>query len=112
MILKNTFVLLMFLLVGCSTNDRYDWGNTQNELLSLSLNSSSNEDAITLLVNHLNKAEGSEKKVAPGLYAELGTLYYQNGEYKNALHYYQKERVTWPESAIFMDKLISNIKDM
>jgi len=53
--------------------------------------------------------EAGRQKVAPGLYAELGTLYLQAGESAKAKSYYTKERDAWPESRGLMTAMIENI---
>ena len=58
---------------------------------------------------HISKMESSNQKVAPGLYAELGTLYLQAGDANKAIAMYTKEREVWPESRGLMDALITNL---
>ena len=57
----------------------------------------------------IQSQEHQSQKVAPGLYAELGTLYYQSGDNGRARTLYERERTTWPESKALMDALIANI---
>jgi len=59
---------------------------------------------------HIGAMEKSNQKVAPGLYAELGTLYLQTGSSDLAISYYTKERSAWPESRTLMTALIQNIE--
>ena len=47
--------------------------------------------------------------IPPGMYAELGTLYLQEGLTDKARIYYAKERDTWAESKTLMDLLIKNL---
>ena len=54
--------------------------------------------------------EGSGQKVAPGLYAELGTLYLQLGSAEKAIAMYKKERDAWPESKGLMTAMIQNLE--
>ena len=58
---------------------------------------------------HVAKMEQSKQKIAPGLYAELGTLYLQAGDPTKAIAMYTKERDAWPESRGLMDALINNV---
>ena len=58
---------------------------------------------------HIAKMEQSQQKTAPGLYAELGTLYLQAGDSTKAVAMYTKERDAWPESKGLMDALINNV---
>jgi hypothetical protein len=45
----------------------------------------------------------------PGFHAHLGNLYYQMGKSDLALQEFQKEKAQFPESAVFMDRLIANL---
>jgi hypothetical protein len=57
----------------------------------------------------LSCTSASKQKIAPGLYAELGTLYLQAGDATKAVAMYTKEREVWPESRGLMDALINNV---
>jgi hypothetical protein len=54
--------------------------------------------------------EKSGQKVAPGLYAELGTLYLQGGSSDKARVMYSRERDTWPESKGLMTAMIQSLE--
>lgn len=61
------------------------------------------------LEKHISSVEQSKQKVAPGLYAELGTLYLQQGNTGKAVDLYSKERDSWPESKGLMNAMIDNV---
>ncbi len=63
----------------------------------------------TGLETHIAQMEKSMQKVAPGLYAELGTMYLQAGDSTKAVAMYTKERDAWPESRGLMESLIRNV---
>jgi len=87
----------------------YKWGS-YDEMLYQSYKSPEKSDAFReSLELHLTKMEQSQQKVAPGLYAELGTLYLQAGDRGKAVSFYIKERDAWPESKGLMETLITNI---
>ncbi|MNE50870.1 hypothetical protein D3C77_337030 [compost metagenome] len=44
------------------------------------------------------------------MHAELGYLYLEEGDSTAALQHFQQERVLFPESARFMDRVISQIE--
>jgi hypothetical protein len=94
------------LLAGCSgTNTLYEWGSYQPALV----NYKKNADKAAFeeeLRESIAKAEKSNR-VPPGLYAELGYLLYEQGEEADAAEYFAKERDTYPESAVLMNKLIA-----
>ena len=73
---------ILFLLTGCVQN-KYNWNGYD--------------------------LEKEKQIVPPGLYAELGTLYLQEGDAEKAKKYYAKERDAWPESKTLMDTLIKNL---
>ena len=105
--LKCFFTLAATLLMsGCAAPGLYQWGN-YNMLLYQSYKSPEKVEALRQgLEVHVAKMEASALKVAPGLYAEIGTLYLQSGDGDKAISYYNKERNVWPESRALMDALI------
>jgi len=87
----------------------YQWGGYDAMLYQSYKNP---EKVIALragLESHIAQMELSKQKVAPGLYAELGTIYLQEGDSTKAVAMYTKERDAWPESRGLMDGLIKNI---
>lgn len=54
----------------------------------------------------INTSESNNQRVAPGLYAELGQLYYQLGQKEKAIGYLEKEKTTYPESSKFIDRIL------
>ncbi len=96
-------------LTGCA-NRLYQWGDHHsfNSLLYQSYNNPDKTLAFRQgLEHHISEMEKSKQKVAPGLYAELGTLHLQAGEADKAIAMYTKERDAWPESRLLMDALIN-----
>ncbi|MBP6008882.1 MAG: DUF4810 domain-containing protein [Rhodoferax sp.] len=102
--------LLCVLMTGCATRtDLYQWGGYDAMLYQ---SYKTPEKAVEFrqgLELHITKMEASNQKVAPGLYAELGTLYLQSGDNTKAVSMYKKERDAWPESSGLMDSLITNV---
>ncbi len=96
-------------LTGCATRSIYQWGGYDAMLYQ---SYKSPEKALEFrqgLELHIAKMEQSKQKTAPGLYAELGTLYLQAGDTTKAVAMYTKERDVWPESRGLMDSLINNV---
>lgn len=102
------------LFTGCATtsNSLYEWGQYDDKLYQSYAHPEKAEEFRLSLQAHINLMEASSKKVAPGLYAELGTLYLQSGDKKKALVAYDKERAAWPESRGLMDAMIKNLENM
>lgn len=98
------------LISGCaSKHTLYQWGDYDVLLYQSYKNPEKSEAFRQGLELHLMKMEQSQQKAAPGLYAELGTLYLQGGNRVKAVSFYTKERDAWPESRALMDALIKNI---
>lgn len=97
------------LLSGCVTR-QYEWDNYDSRLFSYYKDPTTANDFRVSLQLHLESLEAKNSKPPPGLYAELGTLYLERGDDKNAIAYYRKERDSWQESKYLMESLISTIE--
>lgn len=53
--------------------------------------------------------ESTSKRVPPGVYADLAYLMALNGKNKEAVVYLNKEKELYPESSLFIDKIVSKI---
>jgi hypothetical protein len=95
-------------LVGCASKNSqmYDWGG-YDVLLYRSYKEPATIDAtMQKLEAHVLALESRKQKVAPGMYADLGTMYLQAGNREKALINFAKERDAWPESRGLMDAMI------
>lgn len=98
-------------LSGCATNkSMYDWGGYDSLLYQSYKRPENVAENMHKLEAHILKLEQGKGKVAPGLYADLGTLFLQAGNREKALANFQKERDLWPESAGLMDAMIRNLQ--
>lgn len=97
-------------LTGCANRPSlYQWGS-YDAMLYQSYKDPEKVVALRAgLEAHIALMEQSKQKVAPGLYAELGTIYLQSGDATKATAMYTKERDAWPESRGLMDTLIKNV---
>lgn len=97
-------------LTGCANRSSlYQWGG-YDAMLYQSYKDPEKVIALrTGLELHITQMELSKQKIAPGLYAELGTIYLQAGDSNKAVAMYAKERDAWPESRGLMDTLINNV---
>lgn len=100
---------LALVLSGCATSTGlYNWGG-YDALLYKSYKSPETAEAnVQKLEAHVLSLEHAKQKVAPGLYADLGTMFLQAGNREKALLNFAKERDTWPESRALMDAMIKN----
>ena len=52
----------------------------------------------------------NEFRVPPGIYANLGYLSLKQNKFDEAVIYFNKEKQTYPQATVFMDKLIEKTK--
>jgi len=57
-----------------------------------------------------NTADSRSRRVAPGMYANLGYIYLKGGKTDKAIESFNKEKLIYPESAHFMDRMIKKIE--
>lgn len=103
---------LVGLLSGCATPTLYTWGHYE-ELVYVSYAAPgkvSPETQVEKLEQDYQKARATNKRMHPGFHAQLGYLYFQLGKADQALQEFATEKAEFPESAVFMDRLIANLK--
>ena len=98
------------LLAGCAAPSLYQWGGYDQALYAGYKDPAKMETMRLQLEKHISTMETSKQKVAPGLYAELGTLYLQSGASDKAIALYSQERAAWPESKGLMTAMIQNLE--
>lgn len=109
-------VFLGALAAGCASPSLYDWGNYDSLLYQSYKSPAAAADLKASLEARIAAAdqagESGLRRVPPGIYAELGTLYLQEGDAEKALALYRREREAWPESRGLMDAMIGNLERM
>jgi hypothetical protein len=95
-------------LSACVPQTRYHWGNYDNALYQHYKNPQDREVWAESLKTTILDAEQGGQKVPPGMYAEYGYALFEEGQGQAAVPWFQKEKATWPESAVLMDKMIRN----
>jgi hypothetical protein len=101
------------LLVGCAAAPKpiYHWGNYQQTVYQYHQGGKTSPDEqIAALKKCLEKTHATAKKVPPGLHAHLGLLYVNTGRTDLAFQEINQEKKLFPESAPYMDSLLSKIK--
>jgi len=104
-----TFIFTFLFLQGCAANRKYAWGNYDSTLYRHYKNPHDKAKNLDKLKEILEVAE-REDRVPPGLYAEYGYALYETGNISEAIINFEKEKAKWPESNIFMEKMIRNAK--
>ncbi len=107
--IRSILCVTLLLLSGCATR-MYEWNNYDMRLYQYYKDPASAEAFRIEMEAHLKDLEARNQRPAPGLYAELGTLYLQSGDKISAASYYGKERDAWPESRYLMDTLLTTLE--
>lgn len=94
-------------LTGCAAKTHYVWSDYDSKLYKYYQNPSERDEFVLQLKEVLDESESSGS-VPPGIYAEYGYMMYEQGNSLQAVMYYQKESDKWPESKVFMSKMIAN----
>lgn len=103
-------VSICALITACAAPSLYNWGGYDQALYAGYKDSAKMDELRVKLESHINAMESTQQKIAPGLYAELGTLYLQAGSKAKAVDLYKRERQAWPESTVLMTSLIENLE--
>lgn len=101
---------MVLVLSGCVAPTLYKWGGYDQGLYASYKDATKTEALRLQLEAHITEMEKTKQKVAPGLYAELGTLYLQSGSTEKARLLYSQERDAWPESKGLMTAMIQNLE--
>jgi hypothetical protein len=105
-----SLALIALALFGCKAQPIYDWGGYESLLYAGYKDPAKMEEMKLGLESHIAEMDESGQKIAPGLLAELGTLYLQSGSTDKAIFMYKRESDTWPESKDLMDTMIKNLE--
>ena len=104
--------LIMFIafgVLGCGTTTKYHWGHYEDSLYRYYKNPAEVEELAEALAEIIEKGE-RDGRVPPGIYADYGYLFLLTGNTGEAIIYFEKEKNTWPECSMLMDKMIATTK--
>ncbi len=105
------FLLLSVLVAGCTSNGIYSWGRYES-LLYASYSKpqeASAEMQVERMEADYKEACAKNQRVPPGFHAHLGHLYSQLGRLDDARKQFEAEKTEFPESAVFVDRLIAQL---
>jgi len=106
--------LISFVSTGCATAEKpmYIWGDYTSSLYKLKKDSSREnlEKHKEVLATILKESERNQIRVPPGVYAEYGYILMKEGRTDEALKYLDLEEKTYPESAVFIQRLKSKLR--
>lgn len=95
-------------VAACATPSRFEWGDYENSLYSFSKTPEARENYRKSLQVAIQRGEQS-KRLAPGMYAELGYLYLEDNNNAEAIASFEKEMTAFPESRIFLTSLVTRL---
>ncbi len=106
-------MLAAMAISGCASRraDLYNWGNYEDGIYAgyLARSDYPIEKEIGQLEQDYQETRSSNERVPPGWHAHLGYLYYQVGKVDQARQEFATEKASFPESAVFMDRLLNNL---
>jgi hypothetical protein len=100
------------LLAGCAaTPTLYHWGSYENLIYAsyIAPGKIAPETEVEKLEQDRQQALAAHRRLPPGWHAHLGTLYFQLGKADQARQELQSEKAEFPESAVFVDRLLANL---
>ncbi|HKD53970.1 MAG TPA: DUF4810 domain-containing protein, partial [Steroidobacteraceae bacterium] len=68
------------------------------------------QDEVNTLEKDYQQARATNTRMPPGWHAHLGYLYYELGQPEHARQELQTEEAEFPESQVFVDRLLTNLK--
>jgi hypothetical protein len=99
--------VLAWSLTGCVTNhQRYGWGSYDPSLYAYYKDPTKEAALAESLAAIISTADANHSLVPPGIYAEYGYLQLQEGKNLAAVELFKQEESHWPESKVFMDRMI------
>ena len=100
------------LLTACaSPKSLYAWGSYE-ELIYTSYAAPGNappEQQIEKLEQEYQRTRAGNTRVPPGWHAHLGYLYSEVGRFDQARQEFNTEKAEFPESSVFVDRLLANM---
>lgn len=105
-------IVLIALLAGCAAPTMYSWGCYEDLVYASYKNPGKvpPEMQIEQMEKDIQKARSKNKPLPPGYHAHLGHLYYQVGKMDAARQEFETEKAQFPESAVFMDRLLTRME--
>lgn len=95
---------------ACAPRPHYHWGQYDTALHRYYSNPQDRDAWVEALRTTILEAEQLGDKVPPGVCAEYGYALFEEGQAEASVPWFQREKDTWPESTVLMDKMIRNAK--
>jgi hypothetical protein len=108
-----SIVLALHFTTACaSEKSLFHWGHYQDSVYDMCHSGGTFDltQDIQLLSQDIARAQAEGMRVAPGVHAHLGYLYYLSGNTGATLQQFNAEKELYPESATFIDGMIRRLK--
>jgi hypothetical protein len=105
-------LLASSILSGCTTtHGLYQWGSYESQIYSAYAEPGSTppETQLANLEKDYQLLLARNANPPPGFHAYLGYLYFQTGKTDRALQSFETEKRLFPESRVYMDRLIARL---
>lgn len=89
-----------------TTTQKYNWEKYDPALYAYYKDPTKLGELNQTLAAIIKSAEMNKARVPPGIYAEYGYLQLQAGKSAEAVTMFEQEETRWPESKVFMDRMI------
>lgn len=101
---------LLFALSACKTTEPLYYHGTYNTAVYTYLkgDESTPAEQIASLQQVIQTAEANGKRIAPGIHAHLGLLYFDAGNSDLGKQHFEHEKALFPESAKYLDFLLKS----
>jgi hypothetical protein len=102
-------------VAGCTAytpHTLYTWGSYEDLIYATyaSPGKVPPEQQVDILEKDYQQARAANRRMPPGWHAHLGYLYYQLGRTDQARQELTTEKAEFPESGVFMDRLLANLE--
>lgn len=101
--------LVAVTLAACAPTTRFEWGSYEGSLYAYAKRPDQKETFRVALVRAIEKGRQTNR-VAPGLNAELGYLYLEDGDTQKAVALFEEEMRLFPESRKFLTSVVTRAK--
>ena len=111
-------ILVLFLISSCApSTSLYTWGSKKKysyHNASYNYLKVNDEASINILrssyIDIINKQKGTRKTVPPGIYADYGFMLISLDEQEEGIEMLKKEMVLYPESTVFITRILNMLK--
>jgi hypothetical protein len=105
--------LISLMMASCTQQKAlYNWGKTQETTYQY-MKKGTEKDMENLLQAYqyvVDNQKGGRKTVPPGIYADYGFLLIKQGKVEEGLKLMKMEAALYPESAVFIERIIKRIE--